>query len=79
CLQVDATIPNFLIQEHLTIALGEGYLKEPIVLKNGYVEVPTRPGIGYELDEEWISAHPLGALQDVGRWFHEDDGSMADW
>ena len=79
CLQVDVTIPNFLIQEHLTIALGEGYLKEPILLKNGYVEVPTRPGIGYELDEEWIAAHPLGELQDVGRWFHEDDGSMADW
>ncbi len=80
CLQVDAAAPNFLIQEFLfPIALGEGYLKNPIVVENGFAALPTRPGIGFELDEEFLNAHPLGELQDVGRWFHDDDGSMADW
>ena len=29
CLQLDAMMPNFVSQEHVT--LGEGYLKEPFV------------------------------------------------
>ena len=32
-LQIDACIPNFLIQEY--VHLGEGYLREPFVVKNG--------------------------------------------
>ena len=37
CIQVDASTPNFLAQEHLT--LGEGFLKSPFVVKDGYLEV----------------------------------------
>lgn len=79
CLQVDACTPNFLIQEFIPESLGVGYLKEPYRVENGYVALPTRPGLGIELDEEWIAAHPLAPLPDVGRWFHPDDGSVADW
>jgi len=42
CIQLDACTPNFLIQEQVT--LGEGYLEEPFKLKDGYVEVPKKPG-----------------------------------
>jgi L-alanine-DL-glutamate epimerase-like enolase superfamily enzyme len=31
CLQLDACIPNFLVQEHVTT--GEGYLKQPFVIQ----------------------------------------------
>jgi galactonate dehydratase len=80
CLQVDACTPNFLIQEFVDpTGLGEGYLKEPFLVNDGYLELPTGPGLGIELDEEWIRAHPLTPLPDVGRWFHPDDGSVADW
>ena len=80
CLQVDACTPNFLIQEFVDpLGLGAGYVKEPFVVKDGYVELPQRPGLGVELDEEFLAARPLGPLPDPGRWFHEDDGSVADW
>jgi galactonate dehydratase len=80
CLQVDACTPNFLIQEYVhPTALGENYLTEPFVVKDGYIDVPQAPGIGVTLNEEWIREHPLSPLPDVGRWFHEDDGSIADW
>ena len=80
CLQVDACAPNFLIQEFVDPAgLGAGYLKEPFVVKNGYIDLPTAPGLGIEVDEAYLAAHPLTPLPDPGRWFHADDGSMADW
>ena len=80
CLQVDACTPNFLIQEFVDpLGLGVGYLKEPFVVKDGYVDLPQRPGLGVELDEEFLAARPLGPLPDPGRWFHDDDGSVADW
>ncbi len=79
-LQIDACTPNFLIQEFIDPdGLGKGYLKEPFVVKEGYIDIPKGPGLGIELDEEWIAARPLAPLPDVGRWFHDDDGSMADW
>jgi galactonate dehydratase len=76
CLQLDASIPNFLAQEHVT--LGEGYLTTPFHIEQGYIPLPVGPGLGIEVDE--------GALQDKlydGSWetprlWHKD-GSVADW
>lgn len=76
-LQIDACIPNFVIQEF--VHLGEGYLKNPFVVSNGYIELPQGPGLGIEVDEAFVRSRPLGPLPDVGRWFHDDDGSVADW
>ena len=67
-LQIDACAPNFLIQEF--VSLGEGYLKEPFIMKDGYVELPTKPGLGIEVDEEYVIANALtGYLPDIGRWY----------
>lgn len=76
CLQMDACTPNFLIQEQVT--LGEGYLKRPFRLEDGYVEVPKGPGLGIELDEDAVEEK-----RHRGDWrnpvlIHED-GSVADW
>lgn len=80
CLQVDATTPNFLIQEYIDpVGLGNGYLKNPFVVKDGFMDIPTLPGLGVEMNEEAIIAAALSPLPDVGRWLHSDDGSMADW
>ena len=50
-LQIDACIPNFLIQE--SIHRGGGFfsdlLVEPFVWENGYYTVPKSPGIGADL------------------------------
>ena len=80
CLQVDACTPNFLIQEFVDpVGLGAGYLKNPFIVEDGFITLPTAPGLGVELDEEFIVSRPLAPLPDVGRWFHADDGSLADW
>ncbi|MHB1295582.1 MAG: galactonate dehydratase [Anaerolineae bacterium] len=75
-LQLDAAIPNFLIQEHTT--LGAGYLKEPFHFQDGYVELPTGPGLGIELDEEAM-ADKLGHDWRNPQSFHPDDGAAIDW
>jgi len=74
-LQLDACIPNFLIQEYSS--LGEELFKEPFIIKEGYIEVPKKPGLGIELNEEILAKRPYKP-HDVPRWYHED-GSFADW
>lgn len=65
-LQLEAVIPNFVIHEHHAVAL----LKENIELckydyqpKNGYFEVPERPGIGNELSEYAIQTSEKITIQ----------------
>lgn len=76
CVQIDACLPNFLIQEFVT--LGEDLLLEPFVLEEGHLRVPQGPGLGIEVDE-----NKLTALAYDGRWrtpeYRHDDGSVADW
>lgn len=54
-LHLEATLPNFVIHEHHTIALLEAnrsickYDYQPV---NGYYEVPELPGIGQELADD---------------------------
>jgi galactonate dehydratase len=76
CIQLDATIPNFIAQEH--VSLGEGYLKQPFVVTDGYVDLPTAPGLGIELDEEAL-ADKLGHDWRNPQSFHPDDNSVVDW
>lgn len=63
-IQLDACLPNFLVQEHNEVndwreagqtLIGKGYLKTPFVLDgDGCVAVPHGPGLGVELDEEGL-------------------------
>lgn len=76
-LQLSAAVPNFLAQEHVT--LGEGYLKQPFVVKDGYIDLPTGPGLGIELDEEKVAEKQYAGDWDTPRLRHTDDGSVADW
>ena len=83
CLQLDACTPNFLIQEHPGMAdgwdRGQGYLKHPFVVHEGYVALPTGPGLGIEVDEEVVRQRAYAGDWDTPRLFHADDGSVADW
>lgn len=76
CIQLDATIPNFIAQEH--VSLGEGYLKNPFSVQNGCVELPTGPGLGIELDEDAL-ADKLGHDWRNPETYHPEDGSAVDW
>lgn len=87
CLQVDTTCHNAFIQEQ---SLGIHYNKDSDILdyitnkevfefKDGYVDIPKKPGLGVEIDE----AH-VRKMAEVGHdwhnpiWRHKD-GSIAEW
>jgi galactonate dehydratase len=78
CVQLDACIPNFAVQEYT----GEdrppksGILKQPLQRNGGYLIVPDRPGIGVELNLEVARTIPP-ARKEMRTPLHED-GSVAD-
>jgi galactonate dehydratase len=75
-IQLAASIPNFLCQEQ--VSLGEGYLKKPFEVNKGYVDVPTGPGLGIELDENAL-ADKIDHDWKNRELFDPDDGSVLDW
>ncbi|CAI8027141.1 D-galactonate dehydratase [Geodia barretti] len=75
-LQIAASIPNFLCQEQ--VSLGEGYLKSPFQVKEGYIDLPKGPGLGIEIDEEAL-ASKIGHDWHNPETYDADDGSVVDW
>jgi galactonate dehydratase len=75
-VQLAASIPNFLIQEQ--VSLGEGYIKKPFTIRDGYLDLPTAPGLGIELDENAM-ADKIGHDWKNQELFDADDGSVVDW
>lgn len=83
CLQLDTCIPNFTAQEHPTLEdgtdLGTGIFIDPFTIKNGYINIPNKPGLGFEVNEDMIKS-----LEYDGRWMNpiniiHKDGSIAEW
>jgi len=86
-LQLDACLPNAFIQEQsLGIHYNEGgelkdYLVNPVVFqyKDGYVDIPTGPGLGIEINEEAVRrAASIGHNWKNPVW-RTKDGSVAEW
>ncbi len=75
-VQISASIPNFLCQEQ--VSLGEGYIKQPFHVRDGYLDLPTGPGLGIELDENAMAdkIHHDWRNQES---YDADDGSVVDW
>ena len=61
CIQLDACIPNFALQEYTGEAEApkSELLVKPLQLEAGYLTVPTAPGLGIELNEEALTRHPI--------------------
>lgn len=55
-----ACIPNFLITEYFVNfeAFGKEIADTPPLAEGGYVPLPTKPGLGLDLDERALAAHP---------------------
>ena len=79
CMQVDAVVPNFLVQEQIDVGLGEGLLVEPWQVVDGHVELPTKPGLGFELIESEVEKTMEYSEELGGELYYENDGSVADW
>ncbi len=75
-LQLAASIPNFLCQEQVT--LGEGYITKPFQVEEGYVPLPTDPGLGITLDDDAL-ADKMGHDWLNPETYLESDGSVVDW
>jgi galactonate dehydratase len=58
--QFAATAPTFLILEYHvdTESPRKDLVQEPYRMVDGYLELPDKPGIGIELNEEYYRAHP---------------------
>jgi galactonate dehydratase len=87
CLQVDAVAPNALIQEQsLDIHYNESndvldYLGAPSVFdsKDGYVDLPNKPGLGIEIDEDYVRERAEIDVNWHNPVWRHDDGSVAEW
>ena len=77
-VHVMATTPNMLICEggHRR---GEGLFKTPLVFKDGFIELPTEPGLGVDMDDDALEALRDESFRLRGMFWHEDDGSFADY
>lgn len=87
CLQVDFCTPNAFIQEQsANIHYNEGYdllnyLKNPAVFhyQQGHAALLTGPGLGIEVDEEYV--HKMA--QEGHDWhnpiWRDEDGCIAEW
>ena len=77
CVQLDACIPNFALQEYT----GESeppkseLLKNPLELKDGYITVPDGPGLEVEINEEALKMPEDPKVLDTPIGF---DGSVQD-
>jgi 2-dehydro-3-deoxyphosphogalactonate aldolase len=67
-IQIDANIPNFLIQESIYKSRGffDEIVVEPFEWDNGDLIPSDRPGIGIELNEEKLAQH-RGSLTEIRR------------
>ena len=58
-VQLAATLPNILMCETIETPFHDALIKSSITIENGFVNVPTTPGLGIDVDEALARAHPL--------------------
>ena len=60
-IQLATCSPNFLIVEFNVTTLHSDLLKTPIQFEDGHIIPPTGPGLGVELNEDVVAAHPYNS------------------
>jgi len=78
-MHVDAVAPNFLAQEQIDQGLGGGLFMEEWPVRDGYIDLPTRPGLGFEIDEQAVQQRVEYSEELGGEFYHPGDNSVADW
>jgi galactonate dehydratase len=85
-LQVNAAMPNFLVQEICgqiqpgpNDKVWQEWLGFPAMrMVDGRFPLSQKPGLGFDLSEASLSRFPFGGTRPMARVFHED-GSVAEW
>jgi len=57
-IQLAASIPNILMAETIETPFHSALIKNSLTVDNGYINVPTAPGLGINVDEALTRAHP---------------------
>lgn len=57
-VHVCACMPNFQILEYIPVPSRDEILVEPFVPENGFFKLPTKPGLGIELNHKEIAKYP---------------------
>jgi galactonate dehydratase len=87
CLQIDAGCHNAVIQEQsLGIQYNTtndllDYLVDSTVFdyRDGYVSIPSGPGLGIEINEEYVVERAAKGHRWRNPLWRHDDGSVAEW
>lgn len=58
-VQLSAAIPNALMAETIETPFHDALIRGAIRVEEGYIPVPTAPGLGIEVDEDLARAHPF--------------------
>jgi len=69
CLQLDACIPNFEIQEsfdEFDVEWRKDLLTYQFSIQNGEMVIPNRPGLGVELNMKAVEEHLATKVTDFG-------------
>jgi galactonate dehydratase len=71
--------PNWLIQETISsdVPWRNEVVDYPMVVQDGSIAAPDRPGLGVDVDEKAAARYPFKPEAEQ-RYFHRD-GSVADW
>lgn len=86
-LQVDACTPNVFIQEQsLGIHYNQGFdlldfikNKDVFAYEDGYVQLPTKPGLGLDMDIDKIEEISAEGLHWTNPSWKNYDGTIAEW
>ena len=79
CVQLNACIPNFEIQEYPMVndtCRLDSEMKEPFEIEKGFLKVPDGPGLGVSLIDDIGSVFPYKG--NYGRLSLHEDGSVVD-
>ena len=79
CLHIDAAVPNFLIQESVGPDFPTDLVQTAWQVKDGYLTLPTVPGLGIEVDEKEVVKMAQYVEELGGEFYYDQDGSVADW
>lgn len=80
-LHFGISTPNFVIQEEMSGAVPwyDEVVKWPIARRPGRWDLPEKPGLGIEVDERVIAAHPFEQEVLHARNAMMPDGTVVDW
>jgi galactonate dehydratase len=77
-IQAMAATPNFMIQEYGGGA-GDSLFVEPLSFKDGFIELPQKPGLGFEISEEGLEENKATSWRLRTMRRHPEDNSFADF